>query len=138
MITFKKIQFFAFTVILAVAFCLLLSTFHQECQTKRLGIETEAVVDSIPLQPSKRGSKEMFVKVGTEKLRVNLSLQDYNRKRFKPGEAVMVKYHAASHYAILNGEISDDTLFKLFVGTPFVLLLVWWNWRRAFRGKPGY
>lgn len=81
-----------------------------ECKLGWLGTEMDAVVANVPLQAYRSTVKHMYVAVGERQVPVLISGPDYAQKRFREGQIIKVKYHAASGKATLSGEAC---LFKM-------------------------
>ena len=84
----------------------------------------DAGVAKVTEQKYRTMVKHMYVDVGMGHVPVLISGPDYAQKRFKEGQIVKVKYHAASGKATLSGELNWRIIFSLvFFG---VLAVIFW------------
>ncbi len=116
-----KNYYYACAVVLTLFALVSLYEPYTECKLGWLGTEMDAVVANVPEQKSRSVFKYMYVDVGARHVPVLISGPDYVQKRFKEGQIVKVKYHAASGKATLSGELDWRIIFPLVLcGWPAV------------------
>ena len=113
-----------------IAFCICcigfqFRTCYQEYQVEHRGIEVEAIVEDIPLEKSRRGPKEMLVKIGYASIPVKISGADYHYKRFKVGQSLKLNYDADTQFAMLSDGVDDDTRLSRIVAIGFVAMTLY-------------
>jgi hypothetical protein len=127
-----KNYYYACAVVLTLCALVSLQELYMECKLGWLGTEMDAVVAYVPLQAYRSTVKHMYVAVGERQVPVLISGPDYAQKRFREGQIIKVKYHAASGKATLSGELNWRIIFTLVLcGWPAV-----YCWITAYRTKP--
>ncbi len=122
--SWDKIYFYGYAALLTFLTLEPLHQLYMECKMGWVGIEMDAVVANVPEQKYRSIVKHMYVDVGMGYVPVLISGPDYAQKRFKEGQIVKVKYHAASGKATLSGELNWRIIFSLvFFG---VLAVIFW------------
>lgn len=116
-ITRSKLELFFMCLIMSWMSSGYIRSLYWECKLGHLGIEREAVVSSVPLQYGRQVVKYLYVYLDGEYIPVSISGPDYHRKRFKKGQIIRIKYHAASRKGKLSGEFNwRNLIFVLFLG----------------------
>ena len=130
--SWDKIHFYVWAALLTFGALDSLQQLYMECKLGRVGIEMDAVVANVPKQRHRTMVKHMYVDVGMGHVPVLISGPDYAQKRFKEGQIVKVKYHAASGKATLSGELNWRIIFSIvFFGVPAVFF-----WIAGYRAGP--
>lgn len=130
--SWDKIHFYVWAALLTFGALESLHQLYMECKLGRVGIEMDAVIANVPEQKYRSMVKHMYVAVGMGHVPVLISGPDYAQKRFKEGQVIKVKYHAASGKATLSGELNWRIIFSIvFFGVPAVLF-----WIAGYRAGP--
>ena len=130
--SWDKIHFYFWAALLTFGALDSLQQLYMECKLGRVGIEMDAVVANVPKQRHRTMVKHMYVDVGMGHVPVLISGPDYAQKRFKEGQIVKVKYHAAWGKATLSGELNWRIIFSLvFLGVLAVIF-----WIAGYRAEP--
>ncbi len=127
-----------FSIVLAIIATLIalleLSRLYRECKLGWLGTEIQAGVVEIPVQNYRGDVKYIYVGIGGYAVPVMISSRAYARKRFKVGQVITVKYHAASGWATLSGEIDGFLIFG-FMLFSIPATVFWIDIYRKIRGR---